>query len=115
MVKIAAAMDSQAKRVRAGRCTPKIILHCITIERVHPAPTMPPRAIRVDYPITPPDVPMVNQDGQPARLSDFRGKLTLIFFSDIACQDVCVDGLGTFEQVKRRMRRSCICSTTPVA
>lgn len=68
-----------------------------------PEPTFPPRAIRVDYPITPPDVPMLNQDGQPAKLSDFRGRLVLIFFSNIRCREACVDALPQFQEIKRAL------------
>ncbi|MFC1463702.1 MAG: SCO family protein [Candidatus Brachytrichaceae bacterium NZ_4S206] len=68
-----------------------------------PEPTFPPRAIRVDYPITPPDVPMVDQDGHPAKLSDFRGRPMLIFFSNIRCRESCVDALPQFQEIKRTL------------
>ncbi len=68
-----------------------------------PEPTSPPRAIRVDYPITPPDVPMLDQDGHPARLSDFRGRVVLIFFSNIQCREACVDALPQFQEIKRML------------
>lgn len=74
-----------------------LLVACTT--RVTPA--LAPRAIRVEDPITPPDAPMVNQDGQPARLSDFRGKHTLVFFSNIACEENCVDGLADFAQIRQ--------------
>jgi cytochrome oxidase Cu insertion factor (SCO1/SenC/PrrC family) len=66
-----------------------------------PVPTLAPRAIRVENPITPPDVQMVNQDGQSAKLSDFRGEHTLVFFSNIACEENCVDGLADFAQIRQ--------------
>lgn len=69
---------------------------------ITPTP-LPPRAIRVDYPIIPPDVPMVDQDGRPAKLSDFRGRLVLIFFGNIRCQEGCVDALPHFQAVKRAL------------
>jgi protein SCO1/2 len=68
-----------------------------------PAPTLPPRAIRVERPIVPPDVPMLNQDGQPATLSDFRGKYVFTFFSNVDCQEDCVEGVPMFERVKQRL------------
>lgn len=66
-----------------------------------PLPTLAPRAIRVENPIVPPDVPMLNQDAQPAALSGFRGKYTLVFFGNIACEDTCVNGLMDFAQIKQ--------------
>lgn len=68
-----------------------------------PEPTFPPRAIRVDYPITPPDVPMVDQDGHPAKLSDFRGRPVLIFFSNIRCPESCVNALPQFQEIKQAL------------
>lgn len=68
-----------------------------------PEPTFPPRAIRVDYPITPPDVPMLDQDGRPAKLSDFRGRPVLIFFSNIRCRESCVDALPQFQAIKQML------------
>jgi protein SCO1/2 len=68
-----------------------------------PAATFPPRAIRVERPIVPPDVPMLDQQGQPAVLSDFRGKYVFTFFGNVVCQEDCVDGVPMFEQVKARL------------
>jgi len=69
-----------------------------------PEPTFAPRAIRVDYPIVPPDVPMLDQDGQPAALSQFRGRVALVFFSNIRCRESpCVDALPQFQAVKRAL------------
>lgn len=68
-----------------------------------PAPTLPPRAIRVERPIVPPDVPMLDQNGQPATLSDLRGKYVFTFFGNVECQEDCVDGVPMFAQVKARL------------
>jgi protein SCO1/2 len=68
-----------------------------------PAPTLPPRAIRVERPIVPPDVPMLDQQGKPATLSDFRGKYVFTFFGNVDCQEDCVEGVPMFEQVKQRL------------
>ena len=69
-----------------------------------PEPTFAPRAIRVEYPIIPPDVPMLDQDGQPAALSRFRGRITLIFFGNIRCRESpCVDGLPQFLAIKQAL------------
>ncbi len=65
-----------------------------------PPPTYPPRAIRVEQPIVPPDVPMIDQAGRPATLSDLRGKYVFIFFGNVECQEDCVDGVPMFAQVK---------------
>jgi len=78
-------------------------LLCACAPAAQPEPTFAPRAIRVDYPIVPPDVPMLDQDGQPAALSRFRGRVTLIFFSNIVCQESCVDALPQFQAVKRAL------------
>jgi protein SCO1/2 len=68
-----------------------------------PAPTLPPRAIRVERPIVPPDVPMLDQDGRPATLSDFRGKHVFAFFGNVECQEDCVDGVPMFQRVKQQL------------
>ncbi len=68
-----------------------------------PAPTLPPRAIRVERPIVPPDVPMLDQDGRPATLSDFRGRHIFTFFGNVDCQEDCVEGVPMFERVKQRL------------
>jgi protein SCO1/2 len=68
-----------------------------------PAPTFAPRAIRVEQPITPPDVPMLDQAGRPTRLSDLRGRLALVFFGNVDCESDCVDGRAIFQQVKQAL------------
>ncbi|MCX7937978.1 MAG: SCO family protein [Thermoflexales bacterium] len=65
-------------------------------------PTLPPRAIRVQYPITPPDLPLVNHEEQPTRLSDFRGRVVLIAFVNLRCREQpCVQALPIFHAVQR--------------
>ncbi len=78
-----------------------VLMGCVSPIAPTPAPTLVPKAIFVDNPIVPPDVPMVNQDGRPTMLSDFRGKYAFVTFSNIDCQETCVDALPTFQQVKR--------------
>jgi protein SCO1/2 len=68
-----------------------------------PSPPLPPRAILVERPIVPPDVAMVDHLGRPAQLSDFRGKFVLVFFGNVDCAQDCVDGVSTFEDVKREL------------
>jgi len=46
---------------------------------------------------------MLDQDGRPAALSHFRGRVVLIFFSNIVCQESCVDALPQFQAVKRAL------------
>lgn len=51
----------------------------------------------------PPDVPMLDQNGKPATLSDLRGKYVFTFFGNVECQEDCVDGVPMFVQVKERL------------
>ncbi len=99
--------------VRQLRCIMKLIfgvcvawvvlMGCVVANAPTPAQTLVPKAIFVDNPIVPPDVPMVNQDGRPATLSDFRGRYVFVTFSNIDCQETCVDALPLFQQVKRSL------------
>ena len=41
------------------------------------------------------DAELTRTDGQPARLSDFRGKVTLVYFGYTFCPDVCPTTLST--------------------
>lgn len=68
-----------------------------------PPATHPPRAIQVERPIVPPDVPMLDQNGRPATLSDLRGKYVFTFFGNVECQEDCVDGVAMFQQVKAKL------------
>lgn len=78
-----------------------VMVGCSAQPAAPPPPTAyPPRAIRVERPIVPPDVPMVDQDGKPATLSDLRGKYVFTFFGNVECQEDCVDGVPMFAQVK---------------
>ena len=78
---------------------------CAVLPAPTPEPTYVPKAIFVENPIVPPDVPMLDQDGRPAKLSDFRGKFVFVTFSNIACSEACVDGLPLFQQIKRTLGR----------
>jgi len=79
-------------------------LLCACAPTEAPEPTLAPRAIRVEYPIVPPDVPMLDQDGQPAALSRFRGRVVLIFFGNIQCRESpCVDALPKFLAIKQAL------------
>lgn len=52
----------------------------------------------LDSPTTAPDLTLTDQSGQPASLSDFRGKLVLLYFGYTFCPDVCPTTLGTVNQ-----------------
>jgi protein SCO1/2 len=47
-----------------------------------------------------PDFALINQDGQPMKLSDMRGKPVLLFFGSLNCPDVCPLTLAEFKKVK---------------
>jgi protein SCO1/2 len=68
-----------------------------------PEPTLAPKAIFVERPIVPPDVPMLDQDGRPAKLSNLRGKFVFVTISNIECEEACVDALPIFTQIKARI------------
>ena len=46
------------------------------------------------------DFTLTDQDGQPFRLSDLRGKVALLFFGYTNCPDVCPTTLAEFKRVK---------------
>ena len=66
-----------------------------------PEPTYAPRAIFIEKPIVPPDVPMIDLNGKPAKLSDLRGKYVFVTISNIDCAEACVDGPALFQRVKQ--------------
>lgn len=46
------------------------------------------------------DFALTDQDGQPFRLSDLRGKVALLFFGYTNCPDICPTTLAEFKRVK---------------
>ena len=46
------------------------------------------------------DFTLTNQDGQPFRLSDLRGRVALLFFGYTNCPDICPTTLSEFKRVK---------------
>ncbi len=52
----------------------------------------------LDSPMTVPAVTLTNQDGQPASLDDFRGKLVMVYFGYTFCPDVCPTTLSTADK-----------------
>lgn len=49
------------------------------------------------------DFTLTNQDGRPVRLSDYRGKLVVLFFGYTHCPDVCPTTLARLNQVMREL------------
>lgn len=49
------------------------------------------------------DFTLTDQDGQPVRLSDYRGKLVVLFFGYTHCPDVCPTTLARLNQVMREL------------
>jgi len=49
------------------------------------------------------DFALTNQDGQTARLSDYRGQLVLLFFGYTHCPDACPTTLAQFKQVRAQL------------
>ena len=46
---------------------------------------------------------LTNQDGQPTRLSDLRGKTVMLFFGYTHCPDVCPVTIADFVQLKKKL------------
>jgi len=63
-------------------------------------PTRAPKAIFVETPIVPPDVPMIDVNGRSVTLSTLRGKFVFVTVSNIDCVQACTDGLTLFRAVK---------------
>ena len=53
----------------------------------------------LETPMAVPDFTLVDQDGQPFRLSDQQGKVLLLFFGYTSCPDVCPTTLATWRKV----------------
>jgi len=49
------------------------------------------------------DFTLTDQDGQPVRLSDYHGKLVVLFFGYTHCPDVCPTTLARLNQVMRQL------------
>jgi protein SCO1/2 len=52
----------------------------------------------LDSPTTAPDVTLPASTGEPVSLSDFRGKLVLLYFGYTFCPDVCPTTLNTLDK-----------------
>lgn len=54
----------------------------------------------IEPPIKAPEIELIDQDGQPFRLSDHHGKVVLVFFGYTNCPDVCPLTLSDFKLIK---------------
>ena len=57
----------------------------------------------IDPPAPAPDFELLDQNGQPYRLSDQEGKVVLVFFGYTHCPDVCPVTLTDFKRIKARL------------
>lgn len=57
------------------------------------------RGSPLDPPVDVPDFQLVDEHGQPFRLSEQRGRVVLLFFGYTSCPDVCPTTLATWRQV----------------
>ncbi len=68
-----------------------------------PVPTPTPGGIAAGEYRDVPSVTLVNQDNQPMKLSDLKGKPVLMSFGYTYCPDVCPMTLSDFRRVKREL------------
>jgi protein SCO1/2 len=61
------------------------------------------QGVLIDPPAPAADFELLDQNGAPFRLSEQRGKVTLIFFGYTHCPDVCPVTLSEFKRVKERL------------
>jgi len=61
------------------------------------------RGSRIDPPLPAADFELAGVDGQPFRMSDQRGKITLIFFGYTTCPDICPATLSEMKQIRKRL------------
>ncbi|MBI4790275.1 MAG: SCO family protein [Chloroflexi bacterium] len=57
----------------------------------------------LEPPLTTVDLPLIDQDGQAARIGDFKGNPVLVFFGYTHCPDVCPVTLGRFKQIRNML------------
>lgn len=57
----------------------------------------------LEPPLVTSDFALVDQNGQAARLSDYRGQLVLLFFGYTDCPDACPATLAQFKQIRAQL------------
>jgi len=57
----------------------------------------------IDPPVAAADFALTDQNGQPFRLSDQKGKVALIFFGYTNCADVCPTTLTQFKKIRAQL------------
>ncbi len=57
----------------------------------------------IDPPVPASDFQLTDQNGQPYRLSDQRGKAVLLFFGYTNCLDICPVTMAEYQQVKDKL------------
>lgn len=68
-----------------------------------PVPTPTPGGLVIDNVHPARDFDLTNQYGKPAHLSDYRGKVVLLFFGYTHCPDVCPLTLSEFKRVRAKL------------
>lgn len=68
-----------------------------------PSETLPEGVVNIDPGIPIPDFTLINQFGEFARLSDFQGKFTVVFFGYTHCPDVCPVTLAQMRRVQEML------------
>jgi protein SCO1/2 len=63
------------------------------------------RGTPLDPPVAVPDFQLTDEEGQPFRLSDQRGRVVLLFFGYTSCPDVCPTTLATWHRVHEALGR----------
>ena len=83
-----------------------VVLYALTNRTRNPAPPIsqnfdgvqvvnPPRQVQ--------DFTLISQTGQPVSLSNYRGKMVLMFFGFTNCEDVCPITLLQFKQIRQKL------------
>lgn len=67
------------------------------------APPVPSHAVDVTWRYADADFRLTDSRGQPRRLADFRGKVTVLFFGYTHCPEVCPTTLADLAQVMRAL------------
>ncbi len=65
-----------------------------------------PRKLRgsvIDPPLPVPEISLTDFNGQPFRLSDYRGKIVLLFFGYTYCSDVCPTTMAVLKQARGQL------------